>query len=1396
MGPHCSGACQATRSGLVWLCFLLLSASALAQSLQSIGISPTYPPIVVGQSAAFKATGTFGDGSQRELGRAVSASVVATHACAVLDNGTVYCWGDNGVGQLGDGTLPPYCIGDPSIGSCDNKNEISAYLNAHIVPVAVSGISNAIAVDVGTRHACALLDDGTVRCWGDNTEGQLGDGTTTSSAIPVSVSGITTATAIAVGAAHNCALLADGTVKCWGHNGNGELGDDGAALGHSTTPVAVKNLSGVKAIAAGGMHVCALQSSGGVQCWGSSHNGQLGHGSNTRSFVPVAVSGISNAVAIGGGLEHTCVILATGTVKCWGDNAFDQLGDGNAPNDSTVPVTVSGLTGAIALAGSFSGYHTCVIVAGGTGKCWGRNASGQLGDGTTVQRSTPVTLGAVAAVSALAAGTANTCSIRTDGSLLCWGDNSSGQLGNGTTTPSLTAALVPGITVAWASSHPAVATIDASGVATGVGAGTATITATSGAVNATTTLTVMSKLSVSRAGTGTGSVKSQDGAIVCGVTCTALYASGTTVTLTPIPDLGSIFSGWIGDCSGTGPCTVSTATSKSVVALFDLKDFTASVSVTGGGSVISSPAGIDCPGTCTAKFPAGTQLKLTAAPSPGFFFPGWSGDCSGTAPCTLQLQADASVTAPFTLVKLTASSIASPGTIGVGAHRRLSAIGTFNDGSTRAISGSAIEAGDSFSCVRVLDGTVRCWGINAIGNGTMSSDIPVTVKDIATATALGAGTFHACAVAREPNGDSTVRCWGGNGNGQLGNGTTTDSLTPVGVSNITTAVSVVGGVQHSCALLQDGSVKCWGTGYGLTPVTVPGISGAVAISDEAGGNPCALLRNGDVYCWWGVGDSIGPAKKDGIANATDVASGPVHTCVLLASSGMKCWGLNLDGELGDGNTGVLSDPTPVNVIDIDGVKAMAIVAGDIHTCALRTDQTVSCWGDNGLLQLGSPPPPTERGTPALVPGLTGITSVGAGAFHTCAMKSDGTVTCWGDPTHGELGNGKKTDYGPVAVSNITTAIAVRWSSSNPAVAVVNARGHLTAVGPGTATITATITSTVPAITASTTVTVVNTAEGPNAVVQPVDAASGSKPVTLTFDFVSQPGTTTLTKTAGGPPPPTGFQLGSPETYYELKTTALFTGNIKVCIDFTGITFTSGSSPTIAHFEGGAWVKLATTVNGNVACATVTSLSPFALIERDTSPPVIMPLVSPTPNAAGWHNTKPVTVSWQVTDPQSSIAVSSGCAFATVTADTLGATFTCHATNGVGLSASASVTVKIDTVPPDIDCRADPARLWPPNHRAVPVTVNVYVLDTLSGPAGFTLGAATSSEPHDGLGDGDVPNDVQGFVAGTPVTVGTLPAERSGLGNGRVYTLSYIGKDVAGNASTCEAMVRVPHAAGR
>jgi len=326
---------------------------------------------------------------------------------------------------VSDGTVS--CWGDNSLGQLGD-----ATLPTALTPVSVPGVAGASAISVGAFHACALLTDGTARCWGDNEFGQLGNGTATPQAAPVAVSGLTGATTIAAAGFHSCAVISGGTAQCWGSNDIGQLGDGTTTERHG--PVAVTGLTGAVQLTGGLAHTCARRSGGDVKCWGDNEAGQLGDATSVNSSTPVTVFGLAGAVDLSAGSYHNCAALTDGTAWCWGYNSNGQLGDGSVVADSLQPTMVALGTSVSRVAGGFA--HSCAQGTDGTVWCWGYNSNGQLGDGTLVDENTPVQVTGLARAARITAGGTSSCAVLTDGSARCWGANDSGQLGDGTTSDS------------------------------------------------------------------------------------------------------------------------------------------------------------------------------------------------------------------------------------------------------------------------------------------------------------------------------------------------------------------------------------------------------------------------------------------------------------------------------------------------------------------------------------------------------------------------------------------------------------------------------------------------------------------------------------------------------------------------------------------------------------------------------------------------------------------------------------------------------------------------------------------------------------------------------------------------------------------------------------------------
>jgi alpha-tubulin suppressor-like RCC1 family protein len=343
-----------------------------------------------------------------------------SHTCALAAAGTVQCWGDNSLGQLGTGSFADRYVAAP-----------------------VPGLGGVSQVSAGWAHTCALRTTGTVDCWGMNSSGQLGDGTTTTRLVPTPVVGLSGVSAIAAGDYNTCALLAGGSVKCWGDNRYGAVGN-GNTSQFVATPTSVTGVSNATAITTGLYFACARLDDATATCWGSNGYGKLGDGTTVDRYTATPVAGLADVVAIDAGQMHTCAVRAGGSLVCWGTNNRGQLGN-DAVQSSALPIVVAGVSGATAV--SSGTFHTCVRLAASTLQCWGENTGGSLGDGTDVRRNYPVSVVGISTATDVVASIWHSCALLADGSARCWGNNASGFLGDGTRTARHLPTIVVGLNV-------------------------------------------------------------------------------------------------------------------------------------------------------------------------------------------------------------------------------------------------------------------------------------------------------------------------------------------------------------------------------------------------------------------------------------------------------------------------------------------------------------------------------------------------------------------------------------------------------------------------------------------------------------------------------------------------------------------------------------------------------------------------------------------------------------------------------------------------------------------------------------------------------------------------------------------------------------------------------------
>lgn len=397
----------------------------MSERLSSFSSSSSRSKLVLALSvSALAAVALFGSGCRRKKkidDETLSLAVGARHACALMTDKSVRCWGANELGQLGEASREPHptpvrmagltqsyvdlegggsltCARTETHGvDCWGAIRHRTATGDEPVPIDVSGLKDVEQIAIGQSHACVRLEAGTVKCFGANDYGQLGIGHTNRAPGAPEVGGLWGVVAISAGKEHSCAVLTDGSVRCWGRNQEGQLGD--GTTKDSAAPVNVGQLMGIKAIACGAAHSCALLSDGSVKCWGKNDRGQLGDGTTARHPTPTPVSGLGEQKGIAAGDAFSCSWGADAVVRCWGANDQNQMADGTTEMRVT-PHKVPGFSGqsitalpedpfAITDVKLGDGF-ACVRATDKRVRCWGRNDVGQAGDGTREVRAVPV----------------------------------------------------------------------------------------------------------------------------------------------------------------------------------------------------------------------------------------------------------------------------------------------------------------------------------------------------------------------------------------------------------------------------------------------------------------------------------------------------------------------------------------------------------------------------------------------------------------------------------------------------------------------------------------------------------------------------------------------------------------------------------------------------------------------------------------------------------------------------------------------------------------------------------------------------------------------------------------------------------------------------------------------
>jgi len=876
----------------------------------------------------------------------------AYHNMAIKTDGSLWTWGHNTFGQLGDSTITnksspiqtitggtnwkylttnasaSYAIdtSDNLLVWGDNSNGqmlLPNSLEDRSSPVqTITGGTNWSQVACGHMHTTAIKTDGTLWTWGYNPNGALGDSTITAKSSPVqTVAGGTNWSQVAGGYRHTTAIKTDGTLWTWGYNINGQLGD-GTQTTKSSPVQTVAGGTNWKYLTIGQSASYAIDASDNLLVWGRNDYGQQLLPNNADKSSPVqTITGGTNWSQVTGGFRHTTAIKTDGTLWTWGYNSNGQLGDSTVAQRSSPVQTIAGGTNWSQVA---CGYrHTTAIKTDGTLWTWGYNSNGQLGDNTTANKSSPVqTITGGTNWSQVACGYYHTTAIKTDGTLWTWGYNNWGQLSDNT----IVAKSSPVQTITGGTNWKQVA----------CGYNHTTAIKTDG------TLWTWGYNSNGQLGDNTIVAKSSPIQTIAGGTNWKQVSGGRYHTMATKTD-GTL---WAWGYNSNGTLGDSTLTNKSSPVQ----------TITGGynWSQLSTGFGNSSAAIFSTSAPIVTKVISNTSDLGDLLVPrdifsegglwGWGRDNYG------QL-GDSTFTHKSSPVQ----------TIAGGTNWK------------------QVACGYSHTAIIKTDGTLWAWGQNGYGQLGDSTVVQRSspVQTIAGGTnwkQVSGGIYHTTAIKT----DGTLWTWGYNSNGALGDSTVADKRSPVQtITGGTNWKQVSGGGYHTTAIKTDGTLWAWGS-------NAFGALGDSTVTDKS--SPVQTITGG--------------------TNWKQVSGGGYYTMATKTDGTLWTWGRNVNGQLGD-NT-LTTRSSPVQTI-AGGTNWSQVACGQLHTTAIKTDGTLWTWGRNSEGQLGDSTV-TDKSSPVqTITGGTNWKQVAGGAYHTTAIKTNGTLWTWGYNGYGQLGDSTVTD---------------------------------------------------------------------------------------------------------------------------------------------------------------------------------------------------------------------------------------------------------------------------------------------------------------------------------------------------------------------------------------------------
>ena len=999
------------------------------------------------------------------LSRIKQVSAGKKHTCALNGGGKVYCWGANNRAQLGvlntttTSSNRPVEISDLtdviqiSIGgeqSCALKknggngqvvcwgynNVNSSSHNTRVIQTTDStNLIYAKQVSVGENYACAIwkasasANSKKISCWGqggdhigvanasDSTSAYLVDHPTEDS-----WSTFGNVAQISAGNGHTCALMNNGDIYCWGDGERGALGNklltstNRARLIASPKPTRKfndKDLLRGK-IAVGTAHSCAVTQNKNVYCWGEGDNGRLGMNSTSDAKTPDLVHGTSgsgtldNIYQVKAGDTHSCSLTMIGKVHCWGDGSSGKLGQGTETNSNFPKAVISGetATGNNALTNarqiSVGRNHTCVLRSNQQVACWGKNEYGELGanldpdddefvNSPVLVHTSDSDTGPLSDVIQVSAGRFHTCALKNNGKVYCWGRGEDARLGQGSSDQNDKTTPV-------------------------VVSGTNNSDMVQIATGSSHTCALKSHGEVycwGIIGTGTKNTPVKVGS----ASAVERLSAGSSHNCA-IQTRGRAYCWGLQAYGSLGNNNNSSVTKNTPISVKDI----------GGSGYISGVLDIDSNDyhSCVLK-----KGGLVACWGQGSDYQLGNDSNSSNSYPTLAIREDRKEAGFF---------------------------------STDISPNQQISTYYEHACALKNDGTPLCWGQagHHLGqsNTTNNRKVPGVVLSLRyVVKEIDVGQNHTCA----RKNDNTVACWGYGGTGSLGEGSTSGYYKNPRIvqnhsgnsGNLTGVQQLSAGYLHSCAVLSDGKVACWGantngelgdnsTTTRSTPVLVQNEAGnaITGVSQVAAGHyhSCATRTNGKVYCWGYNGDnqvSSGSStnyqyartvkydSSSDFGGAIKVGVGGYSSCAIKIKDGEKvirCWGIKLDNRLGSGYTSGTQSYASVNVLapgqDGGGNKLTGVIdleMGDKSSCALLKSQKVVCWGGNANRILGSSATGTTTRTQWVLGGdgtgqLGGVIGINVGRHAGCALKIDGRILCWGRGSNYLMGDNDTSNH--------------------------------------------------------------------------------------------------------------------------------------------------------------------------------------------------------------------------------------------------------------------------------------------------------------------------------------------------------------------------------------------------